>query len=146
MYGNKIFTFMNLALIVIVVSGCASFKKVAYHAAGAGLGTGAGYFYGEGKDDDIKQQGMMLGGAGGMLAGGMLYGMQTKENKSQYDKGYSKGYRSAQVNVARENWQNNTGKKEKQPLYSKFIKVKVPKREINGVVYEGHYETVETLQ
>lgn len=131
---------MILVLLLLpILTGCAG-QKAAYVATGSLIGAGGGYaIENDGKDTAI-------GGLIGGLTGAVLADVHQNKMKRQYEKAYSQGFTQAQLEIAIDNWDINTGKKEDE-IYSKsYQRIKVPKKEINNVVYESHYETLEVYQ
>ncbi len=128
-----------LVLSVLIV-GCASSKKVAYVTTGAAIGAGTGYAINQnGKDAAI-------GGLAGGIAGAVVADVHKKKEAKKYCEGYTNGYDQAQLDVATKDWNENTGKGDKQQYSKTLRRVKVPKREMGDVVYESHYETLEVYE
>lgn len=131
--GRMIFMLFLLALL----TGCAH-KRVTYSATGSVVGGGIGYAINKEPKDAA------IGGLAGAGAGYVIGDIQEKKDNRKYQEAYEKGYSQAQSNIAVQYWDSETGRKEetgkRQPIYKR---IKIPKKEMNGVVYEEHYETVE---
>ncbi len=131
--GRIIFAFC----LLVFLTGCA-YKKATYAVVGGTAGGGIGYAI----DKDPKDA--VIGGLAGAGAGYVLGDIQDKKENKKYQKGFEEGYSQAQANIATQYWDTQTGRKEensqRKPIYKR---IKIPKKEINGVVYEEHYETVE---
>lgn len=136
-----IFKLSGFVLIILTITGC-SVRKLSYQATGATMLGGAGYLF---ERNPIHAA---VGGTAGALVGSWLYDNESKREKNQYDKGYNTGYKEAQLKLALDNWENNTGQQYPQPqlAINNYQRIKIPKQELNGVIYEEHYETIEVLR
>lgn len=124
-----------------LVTGC-SFRQAGYTALGAGAGGGIGYAINHNPKDAV------MGALGGALVGDLAGQWQDTSEKRKKKKDYDEGYRQAQVDLAKENWQDGTGKdsQKSSDLTKRLVRFKVPKREENGVIYDEHYITLEVYQ
>jgi hypothetical protein len=132
----------KIILILIlfpVITGCAS-KKITYTAAGTLIGAGGGYAL----DHDGKDA--AIGGLAGGITGAVVANVHEKRENKKYKEGYDQGYTQAQLEIAVEDWDTNTGKKEDEAYSKSYQRIKVPKKEMNDVIYESHYETLEVYQ
>jgi hypothetical protein len=126
-------------LTVMVLCGCSA-NKASYIGTGAVLGGGAGYAINEdGKDAAI-------GGLVGGIAGAVVSGINEKNMDKKTRQAYAEGYNQAQVEMATEYWEENTGKPKDVTYRPKLKRMKVEEQESNGVKYKEHYETVEVYQ
>jgi hypothetical protein len=128
---------ISTILLLVMLTGCAQ-KRVTYSVTGGVVGGGIGYAINKDPKDAA------IGGLAGTGAGYIIGDIQDKKDNKKYQEAYEKGYSHAQTNIAVQYWDSETGRKEetgkRQPIYKR---IKIPKKEINGVVYEEHYETVE---
>ena len=69
-------------------------------------------------------------------------------SREVYDKGYNKGYQTQQLDVVNKNWINNTGANSQKDYIPLKIRkcVKVPAKEVNGIVYEEHEECFDVYK
>jgi hypothetical protein len=130
---------MFAVLMVIIPSGCA-YKRATYATAGGLAGGGIGYAINKDPKDAA------IGGLAGTGAGYVIGDLSEKSDKKKYQDGFKEGYAQAQANIASDHWDENTGKQaDPRPQFPLYRRIKIPKKEINGVVYEEHYETVEVM-
>lgn len=131
---RRLFVFM----LCLGVMGC-SVKKVVYTGVGTAAGAGIGYSY----HKDLKEA--AIGGVAGGTAGVIVAAVQENTENKKYKAGYEKGYNQAQVDIAVQNWNDNTGKcvHDRKEVYRHLTKFKVPEREQDNVIYESHYLTLE---
>lgn len=131
---RSIFIFM----LCLGVMGC-TVKEIGYTALGTAAGAGVGYSY----HKDSKEA--VIGGAVGGTAGAIVAAVQEKTEKSKYKAGFEEGYSQAQVDIAVQNWNDNTGKcaHERKEVYKHLTRFKVPEKEQDNVLYESHYITLE---
>jgi len=125
-------------LLCLGVMGC-SVKKVVYTGVGTAAGAGIGYSYH--KDPQEAAIGAVAGGT----AGAVVATVQENTENKKYKAGYEKGYNQAQVDIAVQNWNDNTGKcaHKRNGEYKHLSTFKVPEREQDNVIYESHYVTLE---
>lgn len=128
-----------LVFPVVIFMGCAS-KKVMYATTGALIGAGGGYAI----NQEVKDA--AIGGLSGGIAGGILADISENKENRKFKEGYDQGYTQAQLETAIEDWNRNTGKREGAPYYKSYQRIKIPKKEINDVIYESHYEILETYR
>lgn len=141
MFGSNKWLKILAVSFLVIICGCIEFRKAAYHLGAGAIGAGAGYLY------DGTPESMVIGGTAASFAGGMLYNSQVNQEEQEYKKGYQAGYQQAQVNIADDYWQENTGKKDCSQSQDKFYwRIKVGQEPVNGVVYQPHYQTVEVLR
>lgn len=126
-------------VLLPVITGCAS-KKITYTTAGGLIGAGAGYAI----DHDGKDA--AIGGLAGGITGAVVANVQEKRENKKYNEGYDQGYTQAQLEIAVEDWDKNTGKKDDETYSKSYQRIKIPKKEMNDVIYESHYETLEVYQ
>ena len=127
----------SVGLLCLLSAGC-SIRQAGYSAAGAAAGGGIGYSINHDAKDAV------IGGLGGALVGDLVGQWQDKSEKVKQEKNYKAGYDQAKLDIAVENWDQNTGKGT-QPK-KKLVSVTLPKREENGVVYDQRQITVEDYQ
>ena len=127
-----------ILLLCLGVMGC-SVKKVVYTGVGTAAGVGIGYSYHK------DPQEAAIGGAAGGVAGAIVATVQENTEDKKYKAGYEKGYNQAQVDIAVQNWNDNTGKcaHDRKDAYKHLTSFKVPEREQDNVIYESHYVTLE---
>ncbi len=127
-----------IGLLCLFAAGCSA-KAIGYGAVGAGLGAGGAYAYH--KDTKEAVIGGLAGGLIGTAAGSIEQNIQNKK----YKLGYEEGYNQAQVDIAIQEWDNNTGqcayKKKKE--YKHLTDFRVPEKKQDDVVYEAHTVTLE---
>ncbi len=128
-----------ILILFPVITGCAS-KKITYTTAGVLLGAGGGYAI----DRDPKDA--AIGGLAGGVAGSVLAGVQTNGENKKFKEGYDQGYTQAQLEIAVNDWDTNTGKKEDENYSKSYQRIRIPPKEVNDVIYESHYETLEVYQ
>ena len=128
-----------ILILIPALTGCAS-KKITYTAAGSLIGAGGGYAI----DRDGKDA--AIGGFIGGITGSVLADVQEKRENKKYNEGYDQGYTQAQLEIAVKNWDINTGKKEDEAYSKSYQRIKIPQKEVNDVMYESHYETLEVYQ
>jgi Glycine zipper len=126
-----------VGLICLLTSGC-TLRQAGYTALGAGAGGGIGYSIHHNVKDAV------IGGVGGALVGNLVGQWQDKSEKTKHDKSYQEGYNQAKVDVAKNNWDANTGKGTEPK--KQLVTVMLPKREENGIVYDQREITVEDNQ
>ena len=120
--------------LICLFTGC-TFRDVGYTALGAGAGAGIGYSIHHNVKDTV------IGGLGGVLVGNVLAQWQDKSDKTKQDKSYKDGYNQAKVDIAKKNWDDNTGKD--QQSQKQYVTVLVPKDEENGIIYDQREVAVE---
>ena len=127
-----------IVIVCLMMTGCVS-KTVGYSATGAAAGAGIGYSYH--KDAKEAAIGGLAGGALGAVVGGVTEHLEKKSNKAAYDKGYNQ----AQVDVAVQNWDENTGKNAylKKSEVKHLTAFKVSEKKQDDVVYDSHYVILE---
>jgi hypothetical protein len=131
---RRLFVFM----LCLCVMGC-SVRKIVYTGVGTAAGAGIGYSY----HKDPKEA--AIGGVAGGTAGVIVATVQENTENKKYKAGYEKGYNQAQVDIAVQNWNDNTGKcaHKRNDEYKHLSTFKVPEREQDNVIYESHYVTLE---
>ncbi len=139
MQMSKQFSWILILILLPSMNGCAS-KKYTYPIAGAMIGAGGGYAI----DHDGKDA--AIGGLSGGITGGLVATFQGKREEKKYRDGYDQGYTQAQLEIAVTDWKTNTGKKIDEMYNPTYHRIKIPKKEINNVIYETHYETLEVYQ
>ena len=129
---------LMVLLMCVSMMGCAA-KTVGYSVVGAAAGAGIGYSYH--KDPKMAVIGGLGGGALGAAVGGIESYYDNKNNKAAYEKGYNQ----AQVDIAIQNWDENTGKCAciKKEQYKHLIQFRVPEKKQDQVTYESHNVTLE---
>ncbi len=132
------FKYLLLALILPVLIGCAN--KLAYVSTGSLIGAGGGYAI----DRDSKDA--AIGGLVGGTTGAILADIHKKSENKKYQDGYDQGYTQAQLEIAKSNWDENTGKQKKDVTSKSYERIKIPKKEVNDVLYDSHYETLEVYK
>jgi len=137
---NKIKYSILLLIFLITTAGCASAKKVTYVGVGSLIGAGAGYAI------DRNGKDAAIGGLVGGTTGAIVADFQEKKENKKYKLGFDQGYTQARLEIAEKYWDQNTGKKEESINSKSFQRIKIPKKEVNDVVYESHYETLEVYQ
>ncbi len=135
----KKFSWILILILLPSMTGCAS-KKYTYPVVGAMIGAGGGYAI----DHDGKDA--AIGGLTAGAAGSLLASFQDKKENEKFMEGYDQGYTQAQLEVAVTDWKTNTGKKIDELYSPSYHRIKIPKKEINNVIYETHYETLEVYQ
>jgi hypothetical protein len=124
-----------VGLFTLFFSGC-TFRDAGYTLGGAAVGGGIGYAI----HHDPKEA--VIGGLGGALVGNLGAQWQDKIDKNKQDKNYKDGYNQAKVDIANQNWNQNTGKDAGEPEPQEQT-VLVPKGVENGVIYNQREITVE---
>ncbi|MCA9407203.1 MAG: hypothetical protein KC733_00805 [Candidatus Omnitrophica bacterium] len=132
-------TWILMILLLPLLTACAS-KKVLYTAGGSLIGAGGGYAI----DHDGKDA--AIGGLVGGITGAVLADVQIKRENKKYQEGYDQGYTQAQLEIAINNWNDNTGRFSKDDYLKTYHRLRIPEKIINNVQYESHYETVEVYQ
>ncbi|MDP2654348.1 MAG: hypothetical protein Q8Q08_09995 [Candidatus Omnitrophota bacterium] len=132
---------IRMALVVMVcfgLMGC-SVKRIGYTTVGTAAGAGIGYSYHK------DPQEAAIGGVAGGASGAIVATVQENTENKKYKAGYEKGYNQAQVDIAVQNWNDNTGKcaLKRNGEYKHLSTFKVPEREQDNVIYESHYVTLE---
>ena len=127
-----------ILIMCLSMMGCAA-KTVGYSVVGAAAGAGIGYSYH--KDPKMAVIGGLGGGVLGATVGGIENHFDNKNNKAAYDKGYNQ----AQVDIAVQNWDQNTGKCActKKNEYKHLTEFRVPEKKQDDVSYEAHDVTLE---
>lgn len=133
--------FIRMALVVMLcfgLMGC-SVKRIGYTAVGTAVGAGIGYSYHNDPQETV------LGGVAGGTTGAIIATVQENSDNKQNKASYGKGYNQAQVDMAVQNWNENTGKcaHNRNSVYKHLSTFKVPEREQDNVIYESHYVTLE---
>ncbi len=126
----------SVGIICLLTAGC-SMRQAGYTVLGAGAGGAVGYSL---HHDDKEAA---IGALGGALVGNLTGQWQDKSEKNKRDKAYQEGYKQAKVDVAVNDWQDNTGKQPAKQEPKRLISVMVPKREENNVIYDAQKVTVE---
>ena len=126
-----------IGLICVLASGC-TLRQAGYTVAGAAAGGGIGYSIHHNVKDAV------IGGLGGALVGDLAGQWQDKSEKIKHDKNYQDGYNQARVDIAKSNWDENTGKGSESK--KELVYVQLPKREENGVVYDQREITLEDVK
>ncbi|MBP9854905.1 MAG: hypothetical protein KBD53_08565 [Candidatus Omnitrophica bacterium] len=132
----------KLILIFILfpaISGCAS-KKIPYTTAGALIGAGGGYAI----DHDGKDA--AIGGLAGGITGAIVATVHEKRENKKFNEGFDQGYTQAQLEIAIDDWKTNTGRKTDEVYSNSYHRIRVPTKEVNNVIYETHFETLEVYQ
>jgi hypothetical protein len=129
--------YMYAVGLMCLLTGC-SFRDAGYTALGAGAGAGIGYSIGHNTKDAV------IGGLGGALVGNLAAQWQDKSDKTKADKSYKEGYNQARVDVATQNWDDNTGKG--ADPQKQVITVLVPKDEEDGIIYDQRELILEDNQ
>lgn len=121
--------------------GCST-KEMTYSTVGTAIGAGVGYSF----DHDDKEA--VIGGLAGGIAGSALGKYQHKRDKKKGDEFFEKGYKQAKLDLALNHWNENTGRQtnESSPVVRRFVPVKIPEQNINGINYESHIIKVEDYQ
>ena len=119
--------------------GCAD-KKITYTATGSVIGAGGGYAI----NRDVKDA--AIGGLLGGITGSVVANSQINSENKKYKEGYDQGYTQSQLEVANNNWNENTGKQKEDVYLKSYERIKIPKKEVNDVLYDSHYETLEVYQ
>lgn len=127
-----------ILILALGLMGC-SVKKIVYTTAGTAVGGGIGYSYH--KDPKEAALGGVAGGAVGAIVATVQENSDNKKSKADYEKGYSQ----AKVDIAVQNWNDNTGKcaHEFNSIHKHLSTFKVPDKEQDNVIYESHYITLE---
>lgn len=127
-----------IVILLLGLTGCAA-KTVGFTAAGAAAGAGVGYSL----HKDTKET--VIGGLAGGTLGAVVGGISDHMDKKNYKTAYDKGYNQAQVDVAVNNWEENTGKSsyKKKSEVKHLTEFKVPARKEDNVEYEAHSITLE---
>ncbi|MDE1920791.1 MAG: hypothetical protein KGJ09_07340 [Candidatus Omnitrophica bacterium] len=131
--ANKYILFIGL--LSVLSSGC-TLRDAGYTLGGAAAGGGIGYAIHHDAKDAV------IGGLGGALVGNLAAQWQDKIDKNKKDKSYKDGYNQARLDIAKQNWNDNTGKDADgpQPLERTVL---VPKDKENGVIYDQRAVAVE---
>ncbi len=137
---NKIKYSILLLIFLITTAGCASAKKVTYVGVGSLIGAGAGYAI------DRNSKEAIIGGLVGGTAGAIVADLQEKKESKKFKECFDQGYTQARLVISQKYCDQNTGKKEESINSKSFQRIKIPKKEVNDVVYESHYETLEVYQ
>ena len=128
----------SVALVCLLTSGCTA-RQAGFTAVDTVGGGGIGYAI----NHDAKTA--VIGGLGGALVGNLAGQWQDKSEKTKHDKNYQEGYTQAKVDIAKNNWDQNTGKNT-EPPQKQLVSIVLPKREENGVVYDQREITVEDIR
>ena len=126
-------------VLLPILAGCAG-RKVSYVTTGSLIGAGGGYAI----NRDAKDA--AIGGLIGGISGSVIADVEINKENKKYKEAYDKGYTQAQLETALNNWDENTGKGKEDINFKSYERIKIPKREINDVLYESHYETLEVYQ
>ena len=126
--------YMYAVGLICLLTGC-SFRDAGYTALGAAAGAGIGYSIHHDAKDAV------IGGLGGALVGNLAAQWQDKSDKAKQDKSYKEGYNQARVDVATQNWDDNTGKG--VDFQKQVVTVLVPKDKEDGVIYDQRALTLE---
>lgn len=130
-------TVFIIPVLCLSFIGCSA-KKVAYTTALGAVGAGVGYAHNHEDRDAV------VGGLAGAATGAAIGTIEEHSDKKNRKKGYDEGYKQAQVDIAKDHWNHNTGKKSYHHIAPKrFVEVKIPKQENNGVVYESRTVVLE---
>ena len=124
-------------------TGCTLSRKLLYTIGGSLLGGGLGYYA---LDEDSKDA--TIGTLGGGILGALVESNLSRARDVSFKKGYNKGYQTQQLDVVNKNWINNTGANSQKDYIPLKIRkcVKVPAKEVNGIVYEEHEECFDVYK
>jgi len=112
----------------------------------AGVGAGAGYGVTKLTGDPT------VGVLSGVVAAGATYGgfkFMDKKQQSAYNAGYTDGESAASASLLQQNWEREAVygiKSQNSKGNPSYRTVYVPKKTVNGVVYDGRYQTVPTYK